>query len=702
MSIKIVNLNSYTTPEIVEQKNKDFVGYGEDNNYFQYLIDRHNGSPTNNAAINGISQLIFGQGLDATDSNKKPDEYARMRGLFNNDCIRKLAHDLKLLGQCAMQVIYSKDRSQIVQVEHFPIETLRAEKTDEAGDIAAYYYCPDWSKAKPNEEHKRIPAFGMSNEGLEILYLKPYRTGFYYYSPVDYQGGLQYSELEEEVANYHLNNIMNGLAPSMLINFNNGIPTEEERQMIEHRIQEKFSGTSNAGKFILAFNDNETQAATMEPVQLSDAHNQYQFLSDESMRKIMVSHRIVSPMLLGIKDSTGLGNNADELKTASTLMDNTVISPFQDLLIDGFNQILAHNDISLDLYFKTLQPLEFADLDNAVTKEQVEEETGQKLSLFEQTNLESKIIDGRIAYDTKEEAETVAKEVGCGGYHTHILDNQEWYMPCESHDLKAPCYKGYEMIGFKMKNGKKVPNCVPIKNSKQDLKDADDPCYEGYEQYGMKTKNGKKVPNCIPIETAEQIRMAILNALEENGSDEEKLFSDGWDLFDERPVDYDNEETLDALLSLASVVPNKATAKSSLDGETKDGKKFIVRYQYAPLAVKNNSRDFCRRMVASKKIYRKEDLDKNSTANGELAASGETSYNIFLHKGGANCHHYWIRKTYLFKNDVKPDTNSPLAKPIYRSERQKEGIKPPTKKQEPAIVAERPIDTPTKGYKRKR
>jgi hypothetical protein len=113
---------------------------------------------------------------------------------------------------------------------------------------------------------------------------------------------------------------------------------------------------------------------------LSDAHNQYQFLSDESMRKIMVSHRVVSPMLLGIKDNSGLGNNADELKTASTLMDNTVIRPFQTLLIDAFDEILAFNKISLKLYFKTLQPLEFTDLENAVTQEQVEEETGVKMS----------------------------------------------------------------------------------------------------------------------------------------------------------------------------------------------------------------------------------------------------------------------------------------------------------------------------------
>ncbi len=134
---------------------------------------------------------------------------------------------------------------------------------------------------------------------------------------------------------------MNGLAPSMLINFNNGTPNQEERKLIEQKIAQKFSGTSNAGKFILAFNDNKDSQAEITPVQLSDAHNQYQFLSDESAKKIMVAHRIVSPMLLGIKDSSGLGNNADEIKTASLLMDNTVIRPFQKLLIDNYNKKYA-------------------------------------------------------------------------------------------------------------------------------------------------------------------------------------------------------------------------------------------------------------------------------------------------------------------------------------------------------------------------
>jgi hypothetical protein len=300
------------------------------------------------------------------------------------------------MGQCSIQVIYSKDRKTIAQVEHIPVENLRAEKCNEKGEITGYYYSDDWSKVKQRTELKRIPAFGYSNESIEIIYIKPYRAGYKYYSSPDYQGGLQYAELEEEISNYHLNNILNGLAPSMLINFNNGTPNAEERQNLENRIYSKFSGSSNAGKFILAFNDNAESQATIEPIQLSDAHNQYQFLSDESGKKIMVAHRVVSPMLLGIKDSTGLGNNADELQTASVLMDNTVIRPFQHLLIDAFDSILAFNNISLKLYFKTLQPLEFTDLENVEDEETREEETGVKLAKELPKELGSDIADALI------------------------------------------------------------------------------------------------------------------------------------------------------------------------------------------------------------------------------------------------------------------------------------------------------------------
>ena len=621
--ISFVNLSTYTSPEVTEVPNQEWVGYGEDNNYFQFLIDRYNGSPTNNACINGISQQIYGKGLGATDSNKKPEQYAQMITLFKKDIVRKLCYDLKLMGQCAMQIIYSKDRTKIAQIEHMPIETLRAEKCNEDGEIPAYYYFKDWTKLKPSDKPLRIPAYGMSKENIEIYYIKPYKSGFYYYAPVDYQGGIQYAELEEEISNYHLNNIMNGLSPSMLINFNNGTPNPQERELIEQRIAQKFSGSSNAGKFILSFNDNKEAQAEITPVQLSDAHNQYQFLSDESQSKVLVAHRVVSPMLLGIKDNTGLGNNADEIKTASLLMDNTVIRPFQELLIDSFDSVLAYNNIALNLYFVTLQPLEFTDVDRSVqSDEEIEEETGIKMS----TDL--KEIDGLEVYETKEEAEEQAEKMGCSGHHEHKEGDKVWYMPCESHD-------------------------------EIDLKK---PCQAGYEQYGMKVKNGRLVPNCIPL-TKEDLE--IETQLSEFGQDEEDLLDD-YDLIDVSEVDYDNDDiydqkiqelnvpeisTLNKIVNLVRTGKAYPKRESEQDGQTKQtGKeKFLVRYQYAPLKTKQDGRKFCKAMVRAKKIYRKEDIIKmgKQPVNAGFGVNGAATYSIWLYKGGARCQHKWFRKTYM-------------------------------------------------------
>jgi hypothetical protein len=177
-----------------------------------------------------------------------------------------------------------------------------------------------------------------------------------------------------------LSNIENGLQPSLLINFNNGVPSEEVQGQIESKIASKFGGSSNSGKFILSFNEDKETAANIDPVHLPDAHAQYQFLSEESREKIMLGHGIVSPILLGIKDNTGFGNNAEELKVASNLMDNIVIRPFQQNIIDALNKILAVNKIYLSLYFRTLQPIEFSELDNVQNKSTREIETGEKLS----------------------------------------------------------------------------------------------------------------------------------------------------------------------------------------------------------------------------------------------------------------------------------------------------------------------------------
>lgn len=589
-----VNLATYTSPEVIEVKNKEWVQYGADNNYFQFLIDRYNGSPTNNACVNGISQAVYGKGLNATDANKKPGQYAEMITLLKPDIVRKISYDLKLMGQAAIQVIYSKDRSKIAQLEHFPIETLRAEKADSEGDVTGYYYFNDWPNIKPSDNPLRIPSFGTSKENIEIMYIKPYKSGFYYYSPVDYQGGLQYCELEEEISNYHLNNILNGLAPSMLINFNNGTPNQEQRELIEARIAAKFSGSSNAGKFILAFNDNKESQAEITPVQLSDAHSQYQFLSTESQSKILVAHRVVSPMLLGIKDNTGLGNNAEEIKTASLLMDNTVIRPFQELLIDSFDKLLAYNNIALNLYFTTLQPLEFTDIDRSLQNdEEIEEETGVKMS----SNKEKlKEIDGQPAFKTIKEAENAAIKMNCKGYHVHIENSIKWFMPCESHDKIPETLQKFIDLG----------------------EDIDDTKWETIFEHDVDYDSDDKID-------------AIITELNSKSQEKLSLFS----------------KIYKFVVSTGSAYPNSPSPQDKKVGENF----FKVRYYYSPRKVGSNARKFCRAMKQANKLYRKQDIVAmgRQKVNPGWGPEGADNYSIWLYKGGGNCRHSWRRVTYKSK-----------------------------------------------------
>jgi hypothetical protein len=377
-NVRIVNLSTYTSPVITEQKNKEWVEYGHDNNYYQYLIDLFYGSPTNNAAIKGIANLIYGKGLEVVKGDRNLTGYLNLMQVFADpNVLRNCALDLKAMGECAIQLVKSKDKTQYIKANHWAIQTLRPEKCNENGEIEGYYFCSNWAELKRGQKPKRFSAFGFDEADTECIFvIKPYAIGSYYFSPPDYQGGSQWAEIECEIGNYHLNNIKNGMAPSMLINFNNGQPSDEIKNLIEAQIKAKFGGSSNAGKVIIAFNDNAESKADITPVQLSDAHNQYTFLSNESMQKIMLAHRITSPMLLGIKDNSGLGNNADEIKNASILFDNTVIRPFQELLLDAVKQIMYKNGYTLDVYFKTLQPLEFTDLsgknlDEATTEKEI-------------------------------------------------------------------------------------------------------------------------------------------------------------------------------------------------------------------------------------------------------------------------------------------------------------------------------------------
>jgi hypothetical protein len=358
-NVKFIELAKYETPVITEGKREDWVMYGEDNNYFQYLIDRYTYSPTNNAIINNIIKLVYGRGLNALDASKKPQQYAQFMTMFNKDCVRKMIMDSKMLGQFAIQVHYSKDHSVVKKAYHIPVQLLRPEKCNKDGEIEAYYYSDNWEDTK-NFPPKRIPSFGTSKEAVEILYVRPYSVGMKYFALVDYQGALPYAVLEQEISDYLINEVQNGFSGTKVINFNNGLPPEEEMDAVERKVLGKLTG-SKGKRVIVSFNHSEAQKTTVDDIPLNDAPEHYTYLSEECMRKIMLGHNVTSPLLFGISSSNGFSSNADELQNSFILYYNMVIQPYQDLIIEAIDRVLAVNGISLKLYFETLKPLEFTD-----------------------------------------------------------------------------------------------------------------------------------------------------------------------------------------------------------------------------------------------------------------------------------------------------------------------------------------------------
>ena len=377
-NLHVLNLAAYEAPEVVENNKNNYVTYGDNNDYYDFLIDRYKNSATNNAIINNISKFVYGKGLNAIDASKKANEYAQMVMLLDNDELKKVILDFKMLGQAAFQVHYSKDHKKIVKVYHMPIQLIAPEKCDEHGKINGYYYSDNWKDTKKFPP-KRIPAFNTSREKVEVLCFKNYTVGMKYFGCVDYQGAISYAVLEEEIADYLINEVQNGFSGTKVVNFNNGIPTEEQQSIISNKVMSKLTG-SQGQKVIVAFNADETSKTTIDDIQLNDAPDHYTYLSEECMRKIMLGHNVTSPLLFGIANANGFSSNADELKNSSILFENMVIKPIQHVIIDAINKILAFNGISLKLYFRTLQPLEFKDLDGYKDEEQEEEETGYSFS----------------------------------------------------------------------------------------------------------------------------------------------------------------------------------------------------------------------------------------------------------------------------------------------------------------------------------
>jgi hypothetical protein len=373
----IVNVNNNSLP-IIQEDTKTrypfvpFGVYGNDD-FFDAVTTAFNVSTTNAASVEGIADLIFGKGL----YSKNEIFNETLQRIIPQEEVKRVAFDLKLFGNAAFQVYWDETHTKIKKMYHVPVQLLRAEKLGSSPMIENYYYCTDWNDQRKVRDKKKIPAFETSNEKMEILYIKHYCPGLYYYSLPDWVSALQLAMAEGEISNLHFNNITNGFLPAVMLNFNNGVPAPEERQTIEDLVQAKFTGTDNAGRFMLSFNDDPLTKPTIDIIDITNLHEKYDYVAEYTQDRILVAHRVTSPLLFGIRTkNNGFSSQSEEMKTAFSILQTMTIAPFQNIILNSLDYALTCSGYTqAELYFEQLTPL--------VILSQTAEETGKTIEEVE-------------------------------------------------------------------------------------------------------------------------------------------------------------------------------------------------------------------------------------------------------------------------------------------------------------------------------
>jgi len=403
--MELLKLKEYQERSYAERpSNQGWVSYGDDNLFPQYLIDLYKSSATHNALCTSIAYMIFGDGVqaDTLEARLKMEEW----GL--QDEVRKACLDLKIQGGFALEVVYSIDRTTISKVRHCPFENVRSAEVNDDEQVEFYYYSKDWSDKR--EEPQTVAAFNPENSvefPVQILYVKPFSPGSYYYPKPDYIGSIDYIELDKEIGKYHINNIKNGLAPSFTIHFKNGVPAQEERRRIRNDIERQLAGATNAGKFIVTYSDSPDRKPDFEPFPLSDADKQYQFLSTEVSDKIMVGHRVVSSAMFGVKTAGQLGNT-QELEIASELFDKQVVKPYQRIVKDALESVFLAAGTPTVVSVEEVPPMEPEEATELSEDIDLSDACDFLIEMGEEMDDDWELIDARrVDYDEEEKMDAL-------------------------------------------------------------------------------------------------------------------------------------------------------------------------------------------------------------------------------------------------------------------------------------------------------
>jgi hypothetical protein len=579
MKLEVLKLaKEYIRPEIKESPNKDWVMNGDNNQMYKDIIGSYYGSPTNSAIIDSYARYIYGLGLNI------------QQNFVSKTDLRKICFDMVLFGEASFEVT---PKGNLYHVEKNKLLPNKAED----GEIKSYWFSFDWDNQQKYPP-KEIPTYGFGKKTEnQVFVIKSNQVGQFYFGNPSYISALPYCEVESELANYYVNHIKNGMSFGHVINVNGGKPeSEEDLNKFSRQIRNQLTGSTNAGKFLLSFNDNKESETTISALEVSDAHKQYDFLTQEAQNKICIAHKVVSGAILGITKSTGFSSNADEIETAFNETYLNVIQPVQENILDAIEFVKGLSNLEFVNLREEEQEV-ITDTTTGVTTDVVSEDLIKKEASYNGAQIASSLD---IMQAVKDGVLTVDQAI------TFLIQMLQ-FEPAVAKAL----FQGNSASEITMSKEKHV--CLAEKKSKK--------------------KEGTDL-----------IADELINLGEEINDDE-------WELIDE--VQMNGEPTFGELeLKLAKVPSSFPNVKSEQDTSL-----FKIRYQYAGEG--EGQREFCNKMIKANKVYRKEDIELASTkvVNPGFGPKGADTYNLWLYKGSVNCKHFWMRKIYLRRNNSSLSVN---------------------------------------------
>jgi hypothetical protein len=603
-----LKLQAHKTPVFKEEKSKEWIIYGADkeggyyNNYPGYLLYLFNRSSKHNAFINGKVLYICGAGVGFDSTDLSIQDIALANDFINKentnfdtlkDIVKKCVLDKKLFGGYYLEVIWNKAGNNF-ELLHFPYNNLRKAK-----DADGYWYSKDWSKQKQSPEEtdlEYIPLFDPEKPtARQIFVSKEYRPDLDAYPLPDYVASAVYAEVDVELSNYRLNAIKSGFNAGTILNFSNGRPTEEEKEEIEARLKEKFTGTDRANSLLITFSGNKDSAPTIEHLTPQNVDSQLTELNDQVIQELIIGHHIPNPMLVGIKTAGELGTK-DQINDSYELYKNTYIIPNQKEIEKDFNYLLKLKGFSNRIYLKELDPIE------------------EQLPIEEKIKVMTK-NEVREMYGLPPLEEEIKPIVSSA---IHRFEDQVCEHSFASESEIDEVIEIFKMFGDDREN------------------------YEVIEQKFMNEDNRFEFAvDVSPL--SKQIKRDIVGLLDKDPLMDNKTIADTLRIKEDRVADLINDMVKEELIKVKEtntggqkkdirVPTTEAIRTSNKIGTDTEDYKIMYTYEWRAGVKpdKRNSREFCVKLLDANKMYSRAQIEQISKIVG---------YDVWNYRGG-----WWTRK----------------------------------------------------------